>query len=138
MAQTIYQYSPSGSQEEQEGGKLLLARMQRGDLTVEQQIEVVQVIHQYSHDGSEEQQEGGKLLLARAQQGDLTLEQQIQMAEIILENIPPNLFRASEIPYIFKCATEAAMPLGVRDKMYQILRSMVPQFERMTDHLTSI
>jgi hypothetical protein len=88
LAQALYESSPSGSEEEREGARLLLARHQQGNLSLAQEIQLAQALYQLSPSGSEEQRAGARLLLARHQQGNLSLAQEIQLAQALYESSP--------------------------------------------------
>ncbi len=88
IAQAIYSSSSEGSEEKREGARLLLARYQRGGLTLEQEVQIAQAIYRFSPSGSEEKRERLKLLKDLIQRGGLTLEQEVQIAQAIYSLSP--------------------------------------------------
>jgi hypothetical protein len=97
----LYESSPGGSEERREGARLLLARGQREDVSVEQLVQMAQVIYKFSPRSSEERREEVRqlLLLPRSQRedvaellpnlgqrADVSVEQLIQVAQTIYEN----------------------------------------------------
>jgi hypothetical protein len=96
IAEAIYQYSPSGSDERREITRLLLARYQQGGLSPEQEVQIAEAIYQSSPFGSDERREGFHLLKQYMQDISLALETRLNLALMPCKRRNNNFLERSE------------------------------------------
>ncbi|HEY0752419.1 MAG TPA: hypothetical protein VGD98_00450 [Ktedonobacteraceae bacterium] len=80
VARALSQWSPSGSQEQGEGTRWLLARLQGGDLSLEQEVQVARALYQWSPYGSQEQRKGFQLLCQMIQNTAIEHKTRLELA----------------------------------------------------------
>ncbi len=84
-AQSLYESSSPGSEEERLAAQVLLQLAQRPDLPIEQSIQVAQSLYESSSVKSEEERLASEILWKIAQRPDATDEQRLKVANIFLD-----------------------------------------------------
>jgi hypothetical protein len=141
LAQTLYQYSPSGSDEKREGFRMLYQYVQMPDLSYERRLQLATLACEQFSDNFSDRAEAICLLF--------TFNSQDAIANILKEkwesmpfinrrrSIPDTRRHISyskflpDISAIYALATQEVLPVNARDDMHELLWDMVPLFERL-------
>ncbi|MBA2679377.1 MAG: hypothetical protein H0U76_13385, partial [Ktedonobacteraceae bacterium] len=130
-AESLYRNISTGSEAQELATRIQRELVQRADLSVEQVQETAVSLYRYSLEGSEAQELATRVLRELVQRSDLPVEQVWETAASLYRNSPDGSEARLLATSILLALLSNSDSLENKGDIYEILRTMVPQFHKL-------